>query len=307
MKSVLESWNNFTLLNERINTLDSRKRYVAGRLQEVADRYTSIEISADELDRIRKWANLKGEPEFLGSGSKGIAYKFNNKVLKITEDMREAEACTVIAGKFHPNVYDVYAVGRRRKEDMQNGLRNLSFVIVYEFLDYPNKLMADVTQIMYHKVRKDDLYYNWEEKNLEVFRKLCNQFLSVVKKDESFLGEPTGKYQSIQPKLERIVNDMGWDNKNKIIFTEMWSLIGGMYSPSLNSLQDVQDYMKNILENPKLIYFHQLALGLSFLNNNGIVFNDLKNTNVMEKDGQIAIIDIGKSDVKTSKEIPYFS
>ena len=307
MQSILESWNNFTLLNERINTLDSGKRYIAGRLQEVTDRYTSIEISADELDRIRKWANLKGEPEFLGSGSKGIAYKFNNKVLKITEDMREAEACTVIAGKFHPNVYDVYAVGRRRKEDMQNGLRNLSFVIVYEFLDYPNKLMADVTQIMYHKVRKDDLYYNWEEKNLEVFRKLCKQFLSVVKKDESFLGEPTGKYQSIQSKLERIVNDMGWDDKKKIIFIEMWSLVGGMYNPSLNSLQDVQDYMKNILENPKLIYFHQLALGLSFLNNNGIVFNDLKNTNVMEKDGQIAIIDIGKSDVKTSKEIPYFS
>ena len=307
MQSILESWNNFTLLNERINTLNSGNRYIAGRLQEVADRYTSIEISADELDRIRKWANLKGEPEFLGSGSKGIAYKFNNKVLKITEDMREAEACTVIAGKFHPNVYDVYAVGRRRKEDMQNGLRNLSFVIVYEFLDYPNKLMADVTQIMYHKVRKDDLYYNWEEKNLEVFRKLCKQFLSVVKKDESFLGEPTGKYQSIQSKLERIVNDMGWDDKKKIIFIEMWSLVGGMYNPSLNSLQDVQDYMKNILENPKLIYFHQLALGLSFLNNNGIVFNDLKNTNVMEKDGQIAIIDIGKSDVKISKEIPYFS
>ena len=36
----------------------------------------------------------------------GKDYDFDNKVLKITGDMAEAEACSIIVGKYHPNVYD---------------------------------------------------------------------------------------------------------------------------------------------------------------------------------------------------------
>jgi tRNA A-37 threonylcarbamoyl transferase component Bud32 len=59
-----------------------------------------------------------------------------------------------------------------------------------------------------------------------------------------------------------------------------------------------------IFKDKRLKYFDQLALGLSFLKQNGITFHDLKTTNVMEKNGQIAIIDIGKSNVAKQKEIP---
>jgi|TARA_Y100000310_G_scaffold329338_1_gene398981 serine/threonine protein kinase len=304
MEELLNNWHKYKMLNERVNTLDSGKRFIGNRLQEVTEQYSTIQISDVELNKIRQWGKLTGEPEFLGSGSKGIAYKFNNKVLKITEDIREAEACSLIAGISHPNIYDVYGVARRDEKDKSENLRNMPFVIVYEFLDYPNKLMADVTQIMYHKVRKDDLYYNWKEKNLEIFKKLVKQFFQAVTKDESILGKPIGKYQTNEPKLNAIVQAMGWNEEKQIIFIELWTLIGGMYNSNLNNLQSVADHMDDILNNPKLIYFHQLALGLSFLNKNGIIFTDLKNTNVMEKDGQIAIIDIGKSNVKTSKEIP---
>ena len=53
----------------------------------------------------------------------------------------------------------------------------------------------------------------------------------------------------------------------------------------------------------KLKYFHQLALGLTFLKKNGITFTDLVNTNVMEKNDQVAIIDIGKSNIAKRAKI----
>jgi len=179
----------------------------------------------------------------------------------------------------------------------------MPFVIVYEFLDYPNKLMADVTQVMYHKVRKNNLYYNWDKNNLQIFDGLIKQFLKVVKKNPEILGEPVGKYKSIQPKLERILSEMGWDNEKKIVFSELFTLVGGMYNSSLNSFEDLSDYVKNILDHPKMTYFNQLANGLTFLSKNGVIFTDLKNTNVMQKDGQLCIIDIGKSNVKGDTNI----
>jgi len=303
MKELLANFREFQKLSEQINTLDSGKRFIGNRLLEVTAPYTQIQISDAELKKIIKWGKLKGEPEFLGSGSKGIAYKFENRVLKITEDMREAEACSLIAGKYHPNVYDVHAVGKRSEEDRTNHLHNMPFVIVYEFLDYPNKLMAEVTQIMYHKVRKNDLYYNWDNKNLQVFDGLIKKFLKAVKKNPEILGEPVGKYKSIQPKLDRILNQLGWGDEKKIVFSELFTLVGGMYNNSLNSFEELSDYVKNILDNPKMIYFQQLANGLTFLSKNGIIFTDLKNTNVMQKDGQLCIIDIGKSNVKGSINI----
>ena len=303
MKELLSNWREFQKLTEQINTLDSGKRFIGNRLREVTEPYTTIQISDAELKKIIKWGKLKGEPEFLGSGSKGIAYKFENKVLKITEDMQEAEACSLIVGKYHPNVYDIHAVGKRSEEDRTNHLHNMPFVIVYEFLDYPNKLMADVTQVMYHKVRKNNLYYNWNEKYLQSFDGLVKQFLKAIKKNPEILGEPVGKYKSIQPKLERILNDMGWDDEKKIVFSEFFTLVGGMYNNSLNSFEELSDYVKNILDHPKMIYFNQLANGLTFLAKNGIIFNDLKNTNVMQKNGQLCIIDIGKSNVKGNTNI----
>tara|TARA_Y100000296_G_C5140332_1_gene240623 strand:- start:110 stop:1030 length:921 start_codon:yes stop_codon:yes gene_type:complete len=303
MKQLLNNWRNFKELNERVNTLDSGKRFIGNRLREVTEEYSTVQISFRELEKIRKWAKLEGEPEFLGSGSKGIAYKFNNKVLKITEDTQEAEACALIAGQYHPNVYDVHKVGRRSESDQSENLRNMPYVIVYEFLDYPNKAMADVTQIMYHKIRKNDIHYNWEKEYLRDAKDLMYELANTVKVDDSILGYPIGKYSSIAPKIKEISKNMRWSAYQEMIFTEFWTVIGGMYNPSLNSQQDFDEHLSNILGNPKLQYFHQLALGLTFLNQNGIVFTDLMTTNVMEKDDQVAIIDIGKSNIKQRQEI----
>jgi len=73
---------------------------------------------------------------------------------------------------------------------------------------------------------------------------------------------------------------------------------------SLDSPENVQAYVSQIMKNPKMQYFHQLALGLTFLFENGVIFRDLKTSNVMEKNGQVAIIDIGYSTVRSDAEIP---
>ena len=111
MKDLLKNWHNYSMLYERVNTLDSGKRFVGNRLREITEEDSIIKISSEELERIKIWGGLEGEPEFLGSGSQGIAYKFGNKVLKITSDTEEAMACILIAGADHPNVYDVHIVG----------------------------------------------------------------------------------------------------------------------------------------------------------------------------------------------------
>ena len=46
-----------------------------------------------------------------------------------------------------------------------------------------------------------------------------------------------------------------------------------------------------------------LASGLTFLKGKGINFTDLKNSNVMNVDGELIIIDIGKSRVEEAPEI----
>jgi serine/threonine protein kinase len=303
MRHLIDNWREYQMLHERVNTLDSGKRFIGNRLREVTEEYSSIQISQSELEKIKVWGGLAGEPEFLGSGSKGIAYKFGNRVLKITEDTREAEACALIVGKYHPNVYDVYAVGRRSKEDQKEHLRNMPYIIVYGFLDYPNKAMADVTQLMYHKIRKNNIHYKWEESFLRDSRNLMYQLRSEIKNNSSILGKPVGKYNSIESKINEVSSAMGWSEHQKMLFSEFWTIVGGMYNPSFNSVREFEEHISNTIDNPKLRYFHQLALGLTFLNKNGVVFTDLMTTNVMEKDDEIAIIDIGKSNVKKHKKI----
>ena len=67
------------------------------------------------------------------------------------------------------------------------------------------------------------------------------------------------------------------------------------------------EYLNNNINNPRHQYFHQLALGLTYLFDNNIIFNDLKTSNVMEKNDQIAIIDIGYSTVRSDETIPEIS
>ena len=207
-----------------------------------------------------------------------------------------------IIGKIHPNVYDVYKVGSLPEE--LRPAKHQKYVIVYEFLDYPNRLMLDVTQAMHYKVRKDDLYYKWEEGYLGKAEQLIKQLIVAAPEGEAVLGKPIGQFSSIQPRIDAVAKNLGWDELEKRLFTEFWTLTAGLYNTSLNSAAEMTQQASSILNDPRVLYFNQLALGLTFLYKNGIIFNDLKMSNVMEKNSEIAIIDIGYSIVTQNYDIP---
>lgn len=304
MRSVMREWREFSSLNKRINTLDSGKRFINEELVEVGEQHNVIGLSESEIEKIKSWASLDGSPDFLGTGSKGSSYKFGNKVLKITSDPSEARACASILGKTHPNVYDVYKVGERSREDREQNMPKMAYAIVYGFLDYPNKPMVQAAERMYHKIRKNDFFYSWRDDYLKKSEDLIKDLLVAVNKDETILGHMVAPYSTIQPKIDNISTRMGWNDLEKALFTELWTTSVGMYNNSLDSPINVMRTAQNVFEDPKGEYAHQLALGLTFLNNNGVRFDDLKTSNVMEKNGQIAIIDIGYSSVLGSPEIP---
>ena len=299
------------LLNERINSLDpdSGKRFVLDVLKEVSEDDNSIPIPDGEMAAIRSWGELEGEPSFLGSGSRGSAYKFGNKVLKFTNDRRETQGAALLVGKSHPNVYDVLAAGSRTKENMEKSSgtkRTAPYIIVYEFLDYPTNAMTDVAELLYYKIRRKDkqLFYNWESSSLEKAKELIAQFLQAIKEEPALLGEPASASIDVRPKIKEISDAIGWGPREHKLFEIIWTLLGGAYNPYLNSVEEAEEYTNRILNDPRLDYFHQLASGLTFLKENGIKFDDLKASNVMEKNGHAAIIDVGYSLIEGNPELP---
>ena len=310
MKLLLENWRRYQMMMERINCLDpdSGKRFINDVLVEVTEEHNKTGLSEEELNKIKNWAGLSGEPSFLGQGSRGKAYRFGDKVLKITNDPSEVKAAAAITRKEHPNVYTVLGVGKRSQRDIEEGSIPGHFVVIYEFLDYPNSAMIDVTNQMHFKVRnkdKKDLYYNWKTNYLAVAMDLIDQLVNRIKIDADILGAPHEGYGALTPKIQTISDEMGWDNQQRILFSEFWGLDYDINPrKSLDTPENVEEYVSQIMRSPKMQYFHQLALGLTFLFENGVIFRDLKTSNVMEKDGQIAIIDIGYSTVKKDVEIP---
>lgn len=312
MKLILEKWRKFNTLSERINSLDpdTGKRFVYSELVEIKDEDHLIPISKEELDEIRGWGGLLGEPNFLGSGTKGSAYRFGDRVLKITADSNEAKAAMNIAGKSHPNVYDIYGVARRSPEALAKsgkGFDKRPYIIVYEFLDYPTQGMLEPVRHIHDMVRakgQRSPFYFWDESNLAEAQALLRRLVVKSKSDPSVLGEPMSKWSNVLKKVEEISENMGWTPEETMKFTTFFA--GGLesLSPVDFTPEGLLGYYQEQKNNLSHKYLHQLALGLTFLRENGIIFNDLKGSNIMEKADQVAIIDIGWSTVQGEEQIP---
>mgnify|MGYP003676979543 CR=1 FL=1 len=313
MKLLLENWRKYQVMMERINELDSGKRFILDSLVEVTEDHNETGLSERELSKIKNWAGLSGDPSFLGRGTMGSAYRFEDKALKITSDAREAKAAAAIVGKNHPNVYTVLAVGRRDPRDVEESSVRKIFVVIYEFLEYyPTNSMISVTQQMIAKTHRDkgeSMYYNWDPAYLARMGKLVEDLVQKAGENPDVLGAPQEGYGSLRPKVEMIANNLGWTSEDLEVFMVFWNLdypSGGSNRRSLDSPENIIEFVDgaDLLRSPIAMHFHELALGLTFLEQNGVTFADLKTSNVMDKNGQIAIIDIGKSAVEGNPELP---
>mgnify|MGYP001265242928 CR=1 FL=1 len=309
MKLLFENWRKYLkeeeILYERINLLSSNKRFVNDTLEEIAseDPRRQFPLSDEELEKIKSVAGLDGDPDFLGSGSRGSAWQFGDKVLKITADSSEARAANLLIDKEHPNVYKIFLVVQRDPKHLET-LRHAPYIVVYELLDYPNNAMVDTTNNLYHKLKTNNIFYNWDENYLEKAKGSMSALLQYINKHPESLEREEKKGSDIRPTLENLAAQIGLDKLETKLLITLWIFSRGAYNDTLDSPLKALEHVREIFGSVKTNYLNQLALGLTWLNKNGIKFPDLKTSNVMEKDGQIAIIDIGYSQVREKKNIP---
>ena len=96
------------------------------------------------------------------------------------------------------------------------------------------------------------------------------------------------------------MTEAGLNQAEQDILAKAWAIGVGVYSAdNINTSEGVI----NALFSPMLGYVNDIASGLTFLEQNGIHFRDLKTTNVMNDKDKLVIIDIGKSDVKQRQSI----
>ena len=94
------------------------------------------------------------------------------------------------------------------------------------------------------------------------------------------------------------------DNDSNSLIKKCRGVVFNQNQIVIKGMPYTEEYTSKIINDPRLDYFHQLALGITFLKENDIIFDDLKTSNIMEKGGQAAIIDIGYSMVKGDPELP---
>jgi serine/threonine protein kinase len=302
MRHLIENWRGFSEASKG----KTHRRVILNELSDISeDQLTNFPLSPEELEKIKRWAGLEGDPLFLGSGTMGSAYQFGNLVLKITKDYDEAIAAFLIAGKSHPNVYTIKKVAKRFSNPAPAGIEmpRHAYLIVYQIVapklggpDLPDMNQRDIIKTM-HAV-PDKIYFNWSG-NLE---DLKDMFLSWIKANPVEVEkEQISKFQSYKEKLQRLMAMSGLKDREADIFLSAWKIAVGFYgADNISSIENVE----KTLSSPMFDYVNDVARGLTFLKKNGIHFRDLKTSNVMNENGKLVIIDVGKSSVEGRPELP---
>jgi len=300
MKLLLENWR------EYMKETNIYRRVVLNELTQLTEReLKDFPLSKEEMDKIRDWAQLEGEPLFLGSGTMGNAYQFGDLVLKINKDQAEAFGARSIEGQHHPNVYSVKKVAKRDPNDETSSerLSKHPYLIVYNLVgdelggpDLPSPGQQDVIKSMFGRLH--DIFYNWPN-NLDEIK---NKFSNWVSENSALIEKnQIPKFNNHEDKLDLLLTEAGLDNQEKEALKKAWGVSIGFYgSANINSSEGIIRGLKN----PGFEYADEVSKGLTFLEKNGIHFRDLKTTNVMNDNGKLVIIDIGKSFVKNKSDIP---
>jgi len=296
MEALFNSWSSFLKPDTAI------RRVVLNELKIITESdFHNFPLPREELEKIKRWAGLQGEPSFLGSGTMGNAYQFGDRVLKLTSDYDEALAASAISGKRHPNVYNIHGVARRfdPKDRSSMAKPHWSYAIVYDLvgevggIELPNKEQQDV--ILSIHASTDQIWYNWDHDAFELFERFVQW---AQQNPEIVEAQPaTRRYNSYKEKFELLMDYAGFDAGEKKILSNTWRLAVGMtsYKYDLRSAEEIRDVYEH--NKTKIKAINDISKGLTFLSKNGIIYKDLKTTNVMQDDGDLVIIDIGKSAV----------
>jgi len=293
MQQILTEWKSY------LKEMKKYKRIVLNEIQELTEEQVKdFPLSQEELEILRNWGSLEGEPLFLGSGTMGSAFQFGNLVCKITSDDAEAMAAAKIAGEYHPNVYKINKVGQRQHRFKE--MPNQRFVIVYELVgdpesgsQYPTPPAQEVIKSLHNTTEK--IKYRW----VNNFPAVLEKALSTLRDNPSiFEIETVGGNNLVR--LQKIVDISGMNEQEGAAFIHAWKLINGIYGSCLNNIEKAEVCFAK----KEFDYMNQVCLGLTFLFEHGIVFADLKTTNVMRlEDDTLVIIDIGKSVVRGGSSI----
>jgi len=198
----------------------------------------SKDLPVDEMQKILAWAGLSGEGEYIGSGTMGNAYRFGDKILKLTKDISEAYASHMIMGKEHPNVATIYKVGKRAISPETAAEHN--YVIVSEFLEPYDQSIILTAREMYKDIRsRSKLSKEWYD----------------------------------------------------------WKGIGNLDDEEVKVLNTCISWIPEEYRDQARTRVDEIALGLTFLKNNGVIFSDTQPSNILVKNGKAAIIDLGRSSV----------
>lgn len=298
MKLLMENWRKF------VEGQQPHYRLVVNEITQLTEQQLrEFPLSDEELDKIKEWGGLTGEPSFLGSGTMGSAYVFDDgKVLKITSDFKEAQAAKLIEGEDHPNVYKILKVARRWKAGGEAPEEESSrpFVIVYEMVgepglfNFPNEQQKPIIQKAEATIDRHKAWTNWTED----FDSAKENFLKAAE-EYDLEGEVIPKFSSEEKKLNSILNDMEGVQESKNAIRLAFVMAVGLAGNNLRSF----DRVKEVVNGDKFKYVEDLASGLTFLKDKGVSFKDLKTSNVMNVDDKLIIIDIGKSGIKDYVDI----
>ena len=298
MKLLFENWRRF------VEGQRPHYRLIGNIITELTEeQLKEFPLPDEELEKIKEWGDLTGEPSFLGSGTMGSAYLFDDdKVLKITSDFKEAQAAKLIEGDKHPNVYEVLKVARRWKvgTDAPEEEPDRPFAIVYEMvgepglLNFPTEDQKMVIKKAEATVDREKTWTNWTDN----FENAKENFLEAAE-DYDLEGEIVPRFKDESGKLDSILSEMDGEQVDKDAIKLAYKMSVGVIGGNLNSFESVEE----VVESDKFKNVADLASGLTFLKDNGITFRDLKTSNVMNVDGKLIIIDIGKSGVEGRVDI----
>jgi len=259
----------------------------------------------DFVAKVKEKENLMGDGDVLGRGSYGVAYKFSNKVLKLTYDRSEAKAAAKLKGVDNiKNVYKIYGVYSFKGTKV--------YAIVQELLVDPNEKIILATDFVGQVLTTlyEDAIYDWTGimSLTNIVRRIKSRIYKIYHEHkEAFDKQP----------LFSLETTLGDSFDDEIFMSGIFDLLNidffGKYVKVINykkyfngKFSDFYSFLENdviheIQNNKKQSPFKEvdmIARAISKLNKNGIKFYDVHSGNVMQDaSGEPVIIDLGLSRV----------